>query len=267
MTTSPPLIVHVVYRFGVGGLENGIVNLINRMSHHRWRHAIVALTEDLVRVRRANRASTTSNALRSRSVLGTWCATIPACWGCSRSSPRRSCIRAISLRWKPSSPHGPRACRCAFTASMAGTCRIRSASGSATATFGDCIVPSSPITSRSRVTWRTTWSSRSASPASASAQIYNGVDTDRFFRAPEGRAAIPGCPFHRPDQWLVGTVGRLESVKDPLNLARAFVRTLEHQADARRRLRLIVVGGWRIAPAMRRRVQSGRHPRARVVRR
>src|SRR5712664_1137514 len=42
---TPQLIVHVVYRFGVGGLENGVVNLINRMPAHRWQHAIVALTE------------------------------------------------------------------------------------------------------------------------------------------------------------------------------------------------------------------------------
>jgi len=45
MTEPAPLIVHVVYRFGVGGLENGIVNLVNRMPVHRWRHAIVALTD------------------------------------------------------------------------------------------------------------------------------------------------------------------------------------------------------------------------------
>jgi len=40
-----PLIAHVVYRFDVGGLENGVVNLINRMSGHAYRHAVVSLTE------------------------------------------------------------------------------------------------------------------------------------------------------------------------------------------------------------------------------
>ena len=45
MTAPPPLIVHVVYRFGLGGLENGIVNLVNRMPGQRWRHAIVSLTD------------------------------------------------------------------------------------------------------------------------------------------------------------------------------------------------------------------------------
>src|SRR5690349_18085479 len=40
-----PLIAHVIYRFDVGGLENGLVNLINRMPEHTYRHAIIALTE------------------------------------------------------------------------------------------------------------------------------------------------------------------------------------------------------------------------------
>ena len=40
-----PLVMHVVYRFGVGGLENGIVNLINRLPHEEFRHSVVALTE------------------------------------------------------------------------------------------------------------------------------------------------------------------------------------------------------------------------------
>ena len=39
------LIVHVVYRFGVGGLENGVVNLINRLPRETWRHAVVSLTD------------------------------------------------------------------------------------------------------------------------------------------------------------------------------------------------------------------------------
>ena len=42
---AAPLVVHVVYRFGVGGLENGVVNLINRLPVDRWRHAIVSVTD------------------------------------------------------------------------------------------------------------------------------------------------------------------------------------------------------------------------------
>ena len=39
-----PLIAHILYRFDVGGLENGVVNLINQLPASRYRHAIVALT-------------------------------------------------------------------------------------------------------------------------------------------------------------------------------------------------------------------------------
>ncbi|MDI6745941.1 MAG: glycosyltransferase, partial [Rhodocyclaceae bacterium] len=40
-----PLIVHVVFRFDVGGLENGVVNLINHLPADAYRHTIIALTE------------------------------------------------------------------------------------------------------------------------------------------------------------------------------------------------------------------------------
>ena len=40
-----PHVVHVMYRFDTGGLENGIVNLVNHMSVQAYRHTIVALTE------------------------------------------------------------------------------------------------------------------------------------------------------------------------------------------------------------------------------
>ena len=46
MASDPrPLIAHVLHRFDTGGLENGVVNLINRMPVERYRHAVIALTE------------------------------------------------------------------------------------------------------------------------------------------------------------------------------------------------------------------------------
>jgi sugar transferase (PEP-CTERM/EpsH1 system associated) len=73
-------------------------------------------------------------------------------------------------------------------------------------------------------------------------QIINGVDTVQF--APRGRSrpAIAGCPFVEPRQFIVGTVGRLDAVKDQPNLARAFVAALRRHPGARDRLRLVIVG-------------------------
>jgi len=40
---QPPLISHVIYRLGVGGLENGLINLINNMPVDKYRHIIICL--------------------------------------------------------------------------------------------------------------------------------------------------------------------------------------------------------------------------------
>ena len=73
------------------------------------------------------------------------------------------------------------------------------------------------------------------------AQIYNGVDAERFHPA-DGLPIIDGCPFRRPQHWLVGTVGRMQTVKDQTLLARAFVRALAREPALRQRLRLVMVG-------------------------
>ena len=39
-----PLVAHIIYRLDVGGLENGLVNLINHIPAERFRHAIICLT-------------------------------------------------------------------------------------------------------------------------------------------------------------------------------------------------------------------------------
>jgi hypothetical protein len=39
-----PLIVHVVHHFAVGGMENGMVNILNTLPSKKYRHAVVCLT-------------------------------------------------------------------------------------------------------------------------------------------------------------------------------------------------------------------------------
>lgn len=40
----PPLIAHIVYALDTGGLENGLVNIINRMPSDQFRHMVICLT-------------------------------------------------------------------------------------------------------------------------------------------------------------------------------------------------------------------------------
>jgi sugar transferase (PEP-CTERM/EpsH1 system associated) len=73
-------------------------------------------------------------------------------------------------------------------------------------------------------------------------QIYNGVDTQRF--APGARSLDGLLPPNMRGERLVviGTVGRVQPVKDQATLLRAFAMLRARRLDLRGRLRLAVVG-------------------------
>lgn len=245
---APPLIVHVVYRFGVGGLENGIVNLINRMPRHRWRHAVVALTEVSPEfAARIERDDVECMALGKRPghlirdyprLLQWFRAFAPAIVHTRNLAALEAAVPAWTARvpvrihgehgWDMQDPVGKRR-------------RYRQVRQLYRPFVTQYIALSRHLEE---------YLERQVGiPGERVAQIYNGVDTQRFFPAREGRPAIPGCPFVDPQDWLAGTVGRLESIKDPLNLTRAFVRMLDLLPDAGRHLRLVVVGGGTLRQA------------------
>tara|TARA_R110000851_G_scaffold86648_5_gene188589 strand:- start:61410 stop:62594 length:1185 start_codon:yes stop_codon:yes gene_type:complete len=41
---TTPLVAHIIYALGTGGLENGLINIINRTPPDRYRHVIICLT-------------------------------------------------------------------------------------------------------------------------------------------------------------------------------------------------------------------------------
>lgn len=45
MKTTKPIIVHLIYRFDIGGLERVMVNCINAMQNENYKHIVIALTE------------------------------------------------------------------------------------------------------------------------------------------------------------------------------------------------------------------------------
>ena len=73
-------------------------------------------------------------------------------------------------------------------------------------------------------------------------QIYNGVDTEVFRPAQPRRPDLPVEGFAAADSVIVGAVGRLQAVKDQVTLVRAFAHVLERRPDLRSRLRLAIVG-------------------------
>jgi len=235
-----PLVAHVLHRFDVGGLENGVVNLINRLPAERFRHAVIALTEVGDFRRRVQRDDVQFHALHKppgqglrvapklarllREIapavvhtrnLGALEMTLPAAWA------------GVPVRlhgehgWDSHDPDGrSRRYRLVRRVYRPFVHRYVALSRELQRYLVDAV----------------------GVPAQRVELICNGVDTARFQPATAGRASIAGAPFDAADLWLVGTVGRLQVIKDQVLLARAFVRALELAPAARARLRLVIAG-------------------------
>lgn len=233
-----PLIAHVVYRFATGGLENGLVNLLNHMPRERYRHAVVALTEvtafrdrvngedvrfiplnkapghgikllpRLTRLFRELRPSIvhTRNLAALEAALPAWLARVPSRihgehgWDVGDLDGSRRVYRLVRRAYRP------------FVT------RYVAVSGDLerylTSTIG---VPEADVV-----------------------RIVNGVDLTRF--RPSADNLPDGWPFDPASHWVIGTVGRLQAVKNPVLLADAFVRLLDRMPAARERMRLAIVG-------------------------
>jgi len=236
-----PLIAHVVRRFSVGGLENGIVNLVNRLPESAWRHAIVALTEVADDFRaRIRRDDVTCVALHKPP--GQPFGLYPRLYRLFRElrpsivhTRNLAALETVVPAWAAGVPvriHGEHGRDVADLDLSSRKYRlVRRAYRPFVHHF---VALSHDIESYLR--------DGVGVPAARITHIFNGVDTERFRPLPAGKAPIPGCPFRGAGLFVVGTVGRMEAVKDPGNLARAFVTALSLAPRARERLRLVMVG-------------------------
>lgn len=233
-----PLVVHVVYRFDVGGLENGVVNLINRMTD--WRHAVVALTE----VVPSFAARVTAPGVRFVSLGkgpgGGWKVYPAFVREIRRLRPQVVHTRNLAAlemqvaAWWAGVPlrvHGEHG---RDSHDVDGTVRRYQWLRRLYRPFVHHYVALSRDLAdylRDRV----------GVPASRMSQIYNGVDAARFAPATV-RPPIDGCPFTDTRLCLVGSVGRMLTVKAQPLLAQAFVQALQQQPALQDSLRLVLVG-------------------------
>jgi len=236
-----PLIVHVVYRFAVGGLENGVVNLINCLPQASWRHVVLSLTEvDTSFARRIRRQDVEYIALRKRA--GHAFSLYPKLFALFRKlepaivhTRNLAALEASVPAWAarvPARLHGEHGRDVGdLDGSNVRYQRVRRLF-SPFVTRYVVLSPDLELYLTERVGIR----------PQRVAQIYNGVDTQRFHPASIARLSIDGCPFQGTQFWLVGTVGRMEPVKDQTNLARAFVEAVHLDPEARKRMRLVLVG-------------------------
>jgi len=232
-----PLIAHVVHRFGIGGLENGVVNLINGLPTEAYRHAVVAFTEVTSLRERIRRDDVEYVSLHKPPGQGF--RLFPALYRTFRRlapaivhTRNLGALEASFPAWLagvPARVHGEHGWD---VGDLDGSNRTYRVVRRMYRPFVHEYIALSRHLERYLV-------DRVGLPAAHVTQLYNGVDTARFEPA-DARLPIPGSPFD-PRDFVVGTVGRLQAVKDQVTLARAFVRA-SAMGGAARRLRLVVVG-------------------------
>jgi len=229
-----------MYRFDTGGLENGVVNLINHMPADAYRHAVLALTEVTDFKQRIQRTDVEFISLRKPPGQGVW--QYPKLYKLFRQlrpnivhSRNLAALEVQIPAWAAGVPvrlHGEHG---RDSDDLAGNNvtyqRVRR--------FYKPFVHHYIALSRDLDDYLV---QKTGVPKTKITQVYNGVDADRFCPATTGTQSISGCPFDPAQHWLVGTVGRMQTVKDQTMLAQAFVQALELAPRLKTTLRLVMVG-------------------------
>ena len=251
---APPLVLHVIHHLVVGGMENGLVNLINKMPPQRFRHAI-ACVEDYSDFRQRLQRPDVEVLAMHRSRIGTW-------------TLRRQFFH-LCRRLRPAIVHtrGPSGLDALLPMRLAGVRHsVHGEHGwDVNDLHGKNLKPAllrrlhSPLVERyitvSKDLQRYLVDRVGIAPSRIT-QIYNGVDTERF--APVGDRPVGLLPagFVERDGVVIGSVGRIQAVKDHETLVRAFAALAGQSHENGRRLRLVVVGEGPLLQDLRRLVES-----------
>lgn len=248
-----PLIVHLTYMLDFGGLETLIVESINRMPADRYRHAIVCLTTFTDFRDRITRPGVEVIALDKQPGIGL--GTHVKLWRLLRKL-RPTILHTYNLA----------AAEYAFTAKLAGVpVRVHAEHGRDARDpegknpkhrllrrlllpFIDCYVAVSNDLEQ--------WLRRDVGiPENKVLFIDNGVDTTRF--VPLAPGATPPALFNIPPGcFVIGTVGRIQDVKNHAGLIDAFIALRAMLPQRRDSMRLVIVGAGPLLPALRRQVEA-----------
>ncbi len=247
--SSPPLIAHVIHHLVMGGMENGLVNLLNRIPSSRYRQCVIC-AEDFSNFRdRITSRDVEVFALHKS--------------GLTRIGLYRAMLK-LFRQLRPTIVHsrnlsGLDALPAAWIAGV--PIRIHGEHGwDVTDLEGTRLRPRllrrahSPMVHRyiavSQDLQRYLVRNIGISPARIT-QIYNGVDIARF--APAGTQSADLLPphFRGPEKVVIGAVGRLQSVKDPLTLVRGVAELLRREPALRYVVRLTIIGDGPLRDALR----------------
>lgn len=229
---KPCVIAHIVFRFDYGGLENGLVNVINNMSDSRFRHVVIALTES-TEFRKRLKEGIDVHSLGKRpgkDFLAYWrlfrlLRRIRPHMVHTRNIGTLDCVIVATLAGVPIRIHGEHGWD---VADPDGTRRKYRWLRQVLFRLVDRVV----AVSRDLEQWLV--DVVGVRPGKVS-QIYNGVDTERFSPAPRNGSGNRTL--------VVGSVTRFATIKDPMNLVEAFVRLKREEF----RLDLLMIGDGPLA--------------------
>lgn len=234
------LIAHIIFRLGVGGLENGLVNLINQTPPYRYRHCIICVKDATDFRDRIHRPDVEVFSLGKKEGLD-WMMFLklyrllrkirPAIVH-TRNLATIECQLLVFLsgvRYRLHGEHGwdvfdPQGENIKYQ-------WLRRV-------FKPLVKHYIPLSRELERYLR----HKIKVPENRITRICNGVDTEIFFPPKQGREIIPGCLFTSKTHIIVGTVGRMHGVKDQLTLVKAFIHLIEKDSSLKNRLRLMLVG-------------------------
>ncbi|MES2740002.1 MAG: TIGR03088 family PEP-CTERM/XrtA system glycosyltransferase [Pseudomonadota bacterium] len=237
---APPLIVHLIHQLGMGGMENGLINLINHMPPQRYRHAIVCLKDYTAFHQRIRRPDVEIVSLNKREGKD-WRHYLELYRTLKRLQPSLIHTRnlagmegqllaaAAGVKLRVHGEHGRE------LADLRGESRkYRLLRRVLAPLIGHFIAVSADLE-------RWLVERIGVAPARVS-HIDNGVDSLQFHPR-LGPAAGVGPPgFMCQDAFVIGAVGRMVGIKDYASLVRAFLLLLAAQHGSGARLRLLIVG-------------------------
>lgn len=240
MTPDPrPLIVHMVFRLDYGGMENGLVNLLNSLPSASYRHCVVALTEATAFQQRIRRDDVTVYSMNKRPGLDLACylrlfrlfrRLRPAIvhtrnWGTLDCS---LVALAAGVRYRVHGEHGwdiydPDGVRRKYRLGRRVLSRIIHRFVALSRELEEWLVGPCGV------------------PRAKVIRICNGVDTEKFRSSTRSDAPASDIPF--PDgATVVGSITRFQAIKDPLTLISAMLQAWPRARDRGIDLRLAMVG-------------------------
>lgn len=248
-------VVHLVYRFTTGGLENVVAQLVNQLPADQFRHTILSVTDiDPVFARRIDPGR--AELIPLNKPPGQPFRLYPRAW-------------RVLRQLKPDVVHSCNLAALEFmpVAALAGVPRrVHAEHGMDTAELTgkgshylalrrfyrhfvhEQVAVSDALGEylRTRV---------DVAPAHVH-HIPNGVDTHAFRPRQSGDPLPPKYPFVPGRDWVMGTVGRQVDIKNPLLLVDAFVHLAHSGEPGTERLRLAMVGDGPLSADIRHRLQA-----------